>query len=129
VQDLCCREYYWGGPVAWLDATSVAVWGLGDDDRLLTPGARVFNVVTGEEIRSFAGPAQGFASQPPYLIAFDNGSGTSVWDVATGERLARDPGLCPIEQHPASRELISRAPGEGFRVSRLVGASLHCGAA
>jgi predicted NAD-dependent protein-ADP-ribosyltransferase YbiA (DUF1768 family) len=129
VKELCWREYYWGGPVAWLDATTVAVWGLGDDDRLLTPGARVFNGVTGEEIRSFAGPAQGFASQPPYLIAFDNESGTSVWDVTTGERLAREPGLCPIEQHPASRELISRVPGEGFRVSRLVGASLHQGAA
>jgi hypothetical protein len=124
VKELCWREYYWGGPVAWLDATTVAVWGLGDDDWLLTPGVRIFNVVTGEEIRSFAGPAQGLASEPPYLLAFDSASGTSVWDINTGERLARDPGLCPIERHPASGELLTRAPGEGFRVSRLVDPSL-----
>lgn len=121
VKDLCWRSYYWGGPVAWLDATSVAVWGLGEDDLLLTPGARIFNGVTGEEIRSFAGPARGLASVPPYLVAFDAESGTSVWDVETGERLAHEAGLCPIAQHPASRELLMREPGEGFRVSHLVG--------
>jgi hypothetical protein len=121
VKDLCWRDYYWGGPVVWLDATRVAVWGLGTDDQLLTPGARVFDVVTGDELRTFAGPAQGFASVPPYLVAFDAESGTSVWDVETGERLAHEAGLCPIAQHPASRELITRVPGEGFRVSRLIG--------
>lgn len=121
VKDLCSRLYFWGGPVAWLDATTVAVWGHGDDDRLLTPGARVFDVVTGEEVRSFAGPLPGFACVPPYLVAYDAAQGASVWDVATGERLARDASLCPIAQHPSSRELITSVPGEGFRVSRLVG--------
>lgn len=124
VKQLCCRHYYWGGPVAWLDATTVAVWGLGEDDLLLTPGARVFDVVAGEELRSFAGPAAGFASVPPYLVAFDEERGAGVWDVETGERLAVDPTLCPTAQHPGSRELITRVLGEGFRVSRLVGSPL-----
>jgi predicted NAD-dependent protein-ADP-ribosyltransferase YbiA (DUF1768 family) len=127
VRALAGRSYYWDGPATWLDARTVAVWGDGDDDTNLTPAARLFDVETGEERGSFAGPARGLALVRDRLVAFDAGAGTSVWDWRTGERLAQDPSFTPsfaIAAHPRSQELLSRA-GEGgrgaFRVSELIG--------
>lgn len=127
VRALAGRSYHWDGPVAWLDARTVAVWGDGDDDTNLTPAARLFDVETGEERGSFAGPAQGFAVVRERLVAFDAAAGTSAWDWRTGEQLAQDPSFSPsfaIAAHPRSHELLSRA-GEGaggtFRVSELIG--------
>lgn len=134
VRALAGRSYYWDGPVAWLDARTVAVWGDGDDDTNLTPAARLFDVETGEERGSFAGPAQGFAVVRDRLVAFDASgasgvsAGISAWDWRTGERLAHDPGFAAafatasvIAAHPRSQEILSRADGGSFRVSELVG--------
>ncbi|PYJ61298.1 MAG: hypothetical protein DME24_06775 [Verrucomicrobia bacterium] len=58
-KSLCRRDYYWDGPLCWIDNRTVAVWGLGDDDLLLIPGVRLFDVESGAEKLSFAGPVAG----------------------------------------------------------------------
>ncbi len=119
VKALCARSYFWDGPVTWLDATTLAVWGEGEDDETLTPAALVYDADTGTLLRRFAGPAQGFASVPPHLVAFEDQQGTSVWDPATGERLLHDPSFVPVAAHPTSHELLSRCPDGELRVSIL----------
>lgn len=121
VKDLCYRTYYWDGPACWLDEGTIAIWGEGEDDLELTPGVRIFDAESGAELRSFAGPPQGLLFDPPYLVAYSIPTGTSIWDPATGERLASDPTLRPTAYHPASRELLTVLPGDGFRVSRRAG--------
>jgi hypothetical protein len=114
------RPYFWDGPVAWLDPTTVAVWGGAEDDPETIRAVTIFDVVTGEAQRTFYGPEAGLAPVPPYLVAFEPERGTSVWDWRTGERLAVDASFCPVAAHPASHELLSRQAGGGFRVSRLL---------
>ncbi|NVB80170.1 MAG: NADAR family protein [Kofleriaceae bacterium] len=122
VKDLCARSYYWDGPVCWLNERTVAVWGAGEDDLELTPAARIFDVETGEELRSFDGPAGDFTFDAPYLVAHDRQTGSTVWDVMTGERVAADASLRPDAYHPHSRCFVTLVHGEGFRVSRRVDA-------
>lgn len=122
VKELCWRSYFWDGPVCWVGERTVAVWGGrkdGEDVDELTPAARIFDVESGLELRSFPGPAAGFAFDPPYLVAHDADHGAAVWDPSTGERLARDPSLSPEAYHPGSRCFLTRT-GQGFRVSRCV---------
>ncbi len=57
-KQLCSRDYFWDGPLCWVDGHMLAVWGLGDDDLLLVPGVRLFDVSTGQELRQFAGQRQ-----------------------------------------------------------------------
>ncbi len=117
------RGYYWDGPVAWLDDKTVAVWGEGDDDELLTPAVTIWDAETGGLLRRFDGPAQGLATVGLHLLSFD-AHGTSVWDVTTGERLLHDPSFEPFAVHPTSGEMISRVRGpneDGFRIGALVG--------
>ena len=120
VKNLSWREYAWDGPVAWLDATTVATWGEGDDELNLVPAAELFNVESGKRLRTFYGPGEGLASVPPYLVAFDKDRGTTVWDWRTGERLAQDNSFVPLAVHPASHELLSWSEDGRLRVSRLV---------
>jgi hypothetical protein len=123
VKYLSYRDYAWDGPVAWLDETTVATWGEGDDELNLVPAAEIFDAETGRRLRTFYGPGEGLASVPPYLVAFDKERGTSVWDWQTGERLAQDGSFVPIAAHPGSHELLSWAEDGRLRVSRLEGAA------
>jgi hypothetical protein len=115
----CRRYYYWDGPLCWLDDHHLAVWGYGEDDRWLIPAVRIFNVVTGEQERWFAGP-KGSLAFDKYLFSFDNEEGTSVWDVETGERLLCEPGLCPDGYHRGAKQFLSLLEGGKVRISRLV---------
>lgn len=121
VKTLCARSYYWDGPVCWIDEHTVAIWGAGEDDLELTPAARVFDVETGEEIRSFDGPTGTFTFDAPYLVAHDSEAGSTMWDVVTGERVAADPLLRPDAFHPGSRCFVTLVRGDGFRISRRAG--------
>jgi ribA/ribD-fused uncharacterized protein len=118
-KDLCARGYYWDGPVCWLDARTVAVWGLGDDDLLLAPGVRVFDVGSGEELRSFSGPAEGLVFDE-HLFSFAPAHGISAWDVITGDRIRFDPGFCPSGYHPGARCFFALEQDGSVRIARLV---------
>lgn len=142
---LCWRDYYWDGPLCWIDGQTLAVWGYGDDDERLLPAVLLFDVVTGTGQRWFAGPLdephQGgwvrssqdetavywrpgpprFLSFDAYLFACSAAQGTAVWDVATGERLLYDASLRPLRYHRGARQFLALLPDGTFRVSRLIG--------
>jgi hypothetical protein len=121
VRDLPGTEWDWDIPIAWLDTTTVAVWGDGDGFETLTAAASIYDVETGELLRRFDGPAMGFSVIPPYLLAFEPEGGCAVWDPATGERLHHDASFVPIAAHPNSHELVSLPVAGEVLVSYLEG--------
>ncbi|MBL8685097.1 MAG: hypothetical protein JNK05_38325 [Myxococcales bacterium] len=110
------RAYFWDGPAAWIDEDTVVVWGYGDDDETLIPAALICSVYERALLRWFAGPTiRQPAAYPPrnlkdtlvfdrWLFSVSESDGTCVWDVRTGERIARDPALAPWRYHPGARE-------------------------
>ena len=149
------RENYWDDPVCWIDEKTLAVWGFGPH-RAPMPAVRIFDIVSGRLARWFPGPdiAAREASAPvhdkdrgaakwakyvlePYpLLMFDQFlfsisklKGTSVWDIATGERLMQDGTCMPDRYHPGAKEFLTALPEWSFRVSRLSGIPLSKGTA
>lgn len=144
---LCWRDYYWNGPLCWIDEQTLAVWGFGKDDDWLLPAVRILNVVSGEELRWFPGPLDepragawkpsyqdeeaqyfwqgpaGFLTFDTYLFAASAARGTSVWDVATGERLLFDASLRPLRYHCGAHQFLTLLPDGAFQISRLVGSA------
>jgi hypothetical protein len=118
-KDLCWRDHYWDGPLCWLDGQTLAVWGEGEDDLLLIPAVRLFDVSTGQELRQFRGPA-GTLVYDGYLFSFAAEQGMAVWDVATGERLLHEPAWCPLRYHRGACQFLTLLPDGAFQLSRLV---------
>jgi ribA/ribD-fused uncharacterized protein len=116
---LCNRSYFWDGPVCWIDNRTLAVWGHGNDDLLLIPAVLIFDVVTGEQISWFAGPA-GELYFDQYLFSCDNEMGMAAWDVNTGERVFAAPNFHPTGYHPSAKAFLSIPSNGVFQVSRLL---------
>jgi hypothetical protein len=53
---LCQRDYHWTVPMCWIGDDLLAISGIGHDDIAMLPGAQIFDVATGVELNSFAGP-------------------------------------------------------------------------
>jgi hypothetical protein len=117
---LCHRDYYWDGPLCWIGDDRLAVWGYGEDDEWLLPAVRIFDVVSGKEIGWFPGP-QGTLFFDRYLFSADSNEGTSVWDVATGERLLRQDSFCPLRYHRGTKSFLTAQTNGLFQVSKLRG--------
>lgn len=117
-RDLCVRAYYWDGPLCWVDDHTVAVWGYGNDDENLIPAALLFNAETGNRLRWFAGPLGSFVCDR-YLFSSSAEAGTSVWDLATGERLLEDRSFNPTAYHRGAKQFVTALPDGRFRLSRL----------
>jgi hypothetical protein len=115
---LCWRDYFWNGPLCWIDDVRLAVWGYGTDDEWLVPAVRVFDADSGRETHWFAGP-RGEMVFDGVLFCVDLVEATSVWDVNTGERLLRDDAFCPHRYHPGAKTFLTPLPGGHFRISRL----------
>ena len=108
---LCWRDYFWDGPLCWLDDTRLAVYGYGQDDQWLLPAARIFDAVTGTEQRWFPGPRGAFAcDRELYSVADD---GISVWHLERGARLARDARLVGARYHPSAKSFLTLGGGGG----------------
>lgn len=118
VKTLLWRDYYWDGPMWWIDDRHLAVWGIGEDDYLLIPGIRIFNVVEGIELTTIFGP-RGDLIFDQYLFAISKESGTSIWDITTGERLHLDPAFHPDAYHPQNKEFITLVEEDRVQISRL----------
>jgi len=116
---LCYRDYFWDGPLCWLDDTRLAVWGYGEDDTWLVPAVRIFDVTSGLEQRWFPGPAGNLVFDR-VMIAMDHEHGASVWDVECGARLLRDPALL-AHYHPSAKVFVSAPTGGPVIASRLCG--------
>jgi hypothetical protein len=118
---LCQRWDYWDGPICWIDAHTLAVWGYGPDRLSLVPAVMLFDVDSGEVLSWFPGP-RGALVFDHYLFSLGDGDGMSVWDVDSGERLLHDAGFHPLRYHPGTRQFLTTNPdGELFVLSRLVG--------
>ncbi|MCW1886827.1 hypothetical protein OKA04_18955 [Luteolibacter flavescens] len=129
VRNLAQRDYFWDGPSCWIDRTTLAVWGWGNDDEWLLPGVCLFDIATGQELGWFPGPSGRKPRWPrakdwpslffdELLFSTDGENGMSVWDVGDGCQLLEDPGLNPIGYHSGSKEFLTLI-GERVRLSRL----------
>ncbi len=124
------RAYYWDGPLCWVNETTLAIWGWGDDDELLLPAVCFYDVAAREERGWFPGPeAQrldhfSVKHRPPtlffddYLFCVHEAHGFAVWDIADGARLLHEPSLTPRHYHPGSKEFISIS-GETVILTRM----------
>lgn len=113
---LCYRAYFWDHAVIWLDDTTIAVGGLGDDDNEMVDGVRVFDISLPaettsadrpqpREITSFAGPAGMFFSDGRQLFS-SHEDGLSRWDISDGSRTGQLPEFAPTHHHADARELV-----------------------
>ena len=138
-KSLCWRDYFWDGPLCWVDNRTLAVWGLGDDDILLIRGVRLFDVESGAEKRSFVGPVGGEEKEvmqvqgkettilhragtlifDRWLFSWMAGNPFSIWDIEDGARLLEERDFTPLGYHPASKEFLSILPDGGLRLSRV----------
>jgi hypothetical protein len=109
------------------------------NDVLLIPGVRLFDVESGKEKSSFAGPVAGSStcrmrvrgkeqtvSHHVGRLAFDRwlfswlpqGS-FSIWDINDGARLFSDPDFAPLSYHPGTRKFISQSSDGALRLTRI----------
>ena len=102
VHSLSARDYHWDAPMCWIDAHTAAVWGLGEDDLELVPGVELFDVRSGERSRTLVGQPRGLAFDR-WLYGFAPGHGSSLWDIATGDRLCHAPEFVATGYHRAGR--------------------------
>lgn len=121
---LTYRNYYWDGPMCWLDDGRLAVWGYGDDEQWLIPAVRIFDTTTGDEQRWFPGPT-GKLVFDRFLFSMHEKEGTSVWDAQTGERLLHEKGFFPACYHPGAKTFLTCNPDGSFTLSRLLGHSVE----
>ena len=119
-RSLCRRNYFWGGPLCWINDNTLAVWGYGNDDENLIPAALLFDITSGRLVRWFPGPVGSFVFDH-HLFSFSASGGTSVWDVVTGERLLHDRSFCPTVYHPGVQQFVTVTPDGRLRMSSLVG--------
>ncbi len=104
--------------MCWIDANTLAISGLGDDDEWMLPGVRVFDIATGVEVRAFAGPSGALFASRGRLFSVANGA-ASVWDPATGERLSVLDEVNPTSHNPWTGELASIETGQLIRWDTL----------
>jgi hypothetical protein len=123
---LCFRNYYWNHGFTWIDESRVAVGGIGDDDRLMVDGARIFDVTSSDKTRTcfnsglelieFSGPAGAFFSDGIWLYSSDK-SGLSRWDFRDGARTGHLPTFKPTHHHRSAGELVQLFDGKLARLS------------
>jgi len=139
-RELCTRAYFWDGPLCWIDSQTLAVWGWGKDDAYMIAAVRLFDAITGAELRWFAGPvgqkreiycyredgSPVYVNKPTgalvfdtYLFSFAEEHGISVYDIATGEQLLHDTTLCPLCYHPGARQFLSLSTDGNFQLHSI----------
>lgn len=118
---LCIRAYYWNGAMAWIDERRVAIDGLGDDEKDMEDGARIFDITTklpeeenARELFSFKGPRGRFFGSRGRLYCADP-AGLTVWNPETGEQIGSIPGFVPTHKHLHANELACVVDGALIR--------------
>ncbi len=92
---LCWRDNLWDIPIAWIDNERLAVWGIGREASAMLNGARIFDVSTGKETATFAGPGKNaFFGGEGHLFSVEDDD-LHIWDASSGERLGRINGFKP----------------------------------
>ncbi len=133
LQELCDRAYFWDGPLCWIDATTLEVWGEGRDDEEMLPAVRLFDVATSTSLDWFPGPdvaphhvwpprsgRSGWIVYNRYLFAISPEHGTSVWDIVTGERLLHDAAFVPLRYRRGAAQFLTLHEDGSITISHLV---------
>lgn len=131
----CARNGFWGGPICWIDETTLAVWGIGSDESWLLPGVRLFEMPTGRERRWFPGPPSsrkgcefwepetpfhnGWMVYDEVLFVCSGEHGISVWDVRTGAWLLEDASFYPVSYQRSTKTFLSFCSDGTFLRSTL----------
>jgi hypothetical protein len=105
-RQLCWRDYHWTTPMCWVGENLLAISGIGSDGEAMLAGVRIFDVTTGVEVITFAGPTGPLFADAHRLYAAAP-HGLTVWDPATGERTGTVPGFIPTSRHPGTGELAT----------------------
>lgn len=113
-------HYAWSHGMCFIDATTLAVWGVGGDDEWMRDAVSLIDVRTGRTLRWFAGVPDGRFSYDGHLIVMSPSRGTSVWNVTTGERLLEAPELQPLAHHPGAHLLLSQSGPGQLREHRII---------
>ena len=114
---MLCWRGEWDQPLVWIDNTHVAIWGYGQDHKLI-PAVRIFDTETARETSWFAGP-RGELVFDRVLVSMDRDHGAAVWNVERGSRLAHEP-VSPTRYHPTAKTFL-RFDGSTVIRSRLLG--------
>lgn len=106
--------YHWNGFELWLDDDSLLAAGLGDDDERMVDAGVVHGVAT----RTIDACWPGLPIAPLYHdraggLVYTGGPTTSVWDVATGDRIAKRSDLATDGFHPSARHTAGITDPEG----------------
>jgi hypothetical protein len=121
-REICARDGYWDSGIAWLDESTVAIGGIGDDEREMVDGARIFDITStasasrrwrsdwlwAREVMTFAGPEGKFFSDGKWLYSSAQ-SGFARWDLRTGARTGHIERFQPTHHHSAAGELVELA--------------------
>ncbi len=93
-QELAYRDYFWNGPMCWIDNKRVAIQGIGTDEENLIRGATIYHAEIGEQIAQFTGPSGEFWSDGTRLFSVED-DGLHIWDVEKGARTGIIKGFRP----------------------------------
>lgn len=103
----------------WVTNTTLAVWGIGDDDYFMIPAVQFFDAETGKRIRWFAGPKGERWFFDTYLMTASKDE-FEVWDLETGERLLHIDNFNPLVYHPKTQQFLTVLPDGDFQLSRIM---------
>jgi hypothetical protein len=123
----------WDGPLCWIDATTLAVWGEGRDDEQMLPAVRLFDVATGNSLDWFPEPdvaphrvwpprsgQPGWIVYHRYLFAISPQHGTGVWDSVSGERLLHNAAFVPLRYHRGAAQFLTLQHDGSISITHLV---------
>ncbi|MGC4045684.1 MAG: hypothetical protein QM758_17980 [Armatimonas sp.] len=104
--------YFWDRPHCWLDDDTIAFWGRGDDDEELEDALGIYSLPERKLLRWVEGPHArdgflAFEKDEGVLIAVSPKSGTTLWDIQSGEKLVEENTLHPRLWHPGLKALIA----------------------
>ncbi|GAA0582893.1 hypothetical protein HPO96_08880 [Kribbella sandramycini] len=99
---LCTRPDVYGLPIAWVDDTTVAIQGVGDNDEAIVDGVQLYDVRSRERIATIFGP-KGRMWGNDGGLAVDGEEGLELWDVGEGARVGVVPGFHPMAYNARTR--------------------------
>ena len=133
---LARKEDSWGGPICWIDAHTVAIWGYGSGEQLLIPAVGIYDIISNSQLYWIAGvevqPNKdtsrierlayygGALYFDKYLFACSDKFGISVWDIHKGTCVYQDSVLTPRNYHPGAKEFLSLLPNGDFILATLI---------
>jgi hypothetical protein len=111
------RLYLWDTPMCWVGDEHIAIWGVGNDEDTVIPGAMLLSLAGTSSPVSFAGvPRTQFWSNGSLLFV-PSDIGLTVWDPFMGERLAELVGFSPLSYNPYTDEFLVK---DGHRRAQRV---------